>query len=191
MLTNKFCYVYSRYVIRSIFKVTILNIQMPQFSNPYFFSALNSVSDVPASKIFLIYDYPWRPGGSYNSTYTKSGLPYRQSYNQGITQTGKSVILISYTLTSSEVAFWRRLQSVGNTISKRFDETRVTDGIVKQLHVHLQLSKVYTIHVKIIPCPICLEQIPLYWRIGEVETRINALCTISTDRILQKHMSVL
>lgn len=131
MLTNKFCYVYSRYVIRSIFKVTILNIQMPQFSNPYFFSALNSVSDVPASKIFLIYDYPWRIGGSYNSTYTKSGLPYRQSYKQGITQTGKSVILISYTLTSSEVAFWRRLQSVGNTISKRFDETRVTDGIVK------------------------------------------------------------
>lgn len=80
MLTNKFCYVYSRYVIRSIFKVTILNIQMPQFSNPYFFSALNSVSDVPASKIFLIYDYPWRLGGSYNFTYTKSGLPYRQSY---------------------------------------------------------------------------------------------------------------
>lgn len=140
----KFCYVYSRYVIRSILKGSMLNIQMPQLSTPQFLFALNSVSDVPA--------YQWWLGGSYNFTYTHSDLPCRQSYNWGIAQTGKAVILISYTYTSSEVAFWRRLQNVGNTISKRFDETRVTDGVVK--HVHLHLSKVYNRHVKTFPCPI-------------------------------------
>lgn len=151
MPINKFFNVYSRNVILAIPKVPILKIQMPQFSNPQFLSALNSVVDVPASKIFLIYDYPWWLGGSRNFTFTHSDLPYRQSYNWGISRTGKAVLLISYADTH-DVPFWSRLQNVGNIISKQHDETRVTDEVVKQ--VHLQLSKVYNRHVQTIPPPI-------------------------------------
>ncbi|XP_034325256.2 achacin [Magallana gigas] len=149
--TNKYCYVYSRNVILSIPKVPVQKIQMPQFSNPQFLSALDSVLDVQSSKIFLIYNYPWWLGGSHNFTFTHSDLPYRQSYNWGISRTGKAVLLISYTDTH-DVPFWSRLQNTGNIISKRYDETRVTDEVVKQ--AHLQLSRVYNRHVNSIPDPI-------------------------------------
>uniref|UniRef100_K1PX82 Aplysianin-A n=1 Tax=Magallana gigas TaxID=29159 RepID=K1PX82_MAGGI len=120
-------------------------------SNPQFLSALDSVLDVQSSKIFLIYNYPWWLGGSHNFTFTHSDLPYRQSYNWGISRTGKAVLLISYTDTH-DVPFWSRLQNTGNIISKRYDETRVTDEVVKQ--AHLQLSRVYNRHVNSIPDPI-------------------------------------
>ncbi|XP_065945175.1 achacin-like [Magallana gigas] len=151
MPTKNYFFVYSRNVILAIPKVPVLKIQIPQFSNPTFLSALNSVLDVQCSKIFLIYNYPWWLGGSHNFTYTQSDLPYRQSYNWGISRTGKAVLLISYAETDA-VPFWSRLQNMGNIVSKRYDDTRVTDEVVKQ--AHLQLSRVYNRHVNSIPAPI-------------------------------------
>lgn len=57
-MEKNYFFVYSRNVIIAIPKVPIKKIQMPQFSNLRFLSAMNSFVDVPVSKIFLIYDYP-------------------------------------------------------------------------------------------------------------------------------------
>ncbi|XP_078341071.1 aplysianin-A-like isoform X1 [Crassostrea virginica] len=147
---NYFC-VDTRNVILALPKVPIQRIQMPQFSNPTFISALNTVIDVQASKIFLVYNYPWWLSGSRNFTFTHSDLPYRQSFNWGISRTGKAIFLISYA-DKEDVPFWSRLQNTGNVISKRNDDTRVTDEVVKQ--AHRQLSSVYNIPVKTIPYPV-------------------------------------
>lgn len=50
---KNYFFVYSRNVIIAIPKVPIKKIQMPQFSNLRFLSAMNSFVDVPVSKIFF------------------------------------------------------------------------------------------------------------------------------------------
>ncbi|XP_062574446.1 achacin-like [Saccostrea cucullata] len=120
-------------------------------SNPVFQKALNSVIDVQASKIFLVYDYPWWLNERYNFTFTHSDLPYRQSFHWGISRTGKAVFLMSYA-DFDDVAFWSHLQQRGNVISKRNDDTRVTDEVVR--HAHSQISKVYKIDRRHLPAPV-------------------------------------
>jgi hypothetical protein len=124
---------------------------MPEPYTAQFHSALNSVTDVKASKIFLVYDYAWWLQGPINFTYTHSDLPYRQSFHWGISTTGKAVLLVSYADFEDPI-FWSQLQRRGRVISKRNDETRVTDQVVK--HAHHQLAKVYNTDFKFIPQPV-------------------------------------
>ena len=150
--TYKYFYVDTRNVILALPKEPIQRIQMPQLSNPTFISALNSVIDVQASKIFLVYNYPWWLSGSRNSTFTHSDLAYQRSYNWGISnKTGKAILLISYA-DKDNVPFWSRLQNTGKVISKRNDNTRVTNEVVAE--AHRQLSLVYNIPLKLIPYPV-------------------------------------
>lgn len=143
--------VYTRNVILALPKVPLQKIRMPVSSNARFQSALNSVTDVKASKIFLVYDYAWWLYGPMNFTYTHSDLPYRQSFHWGISRTGKAILLISYA-DFEDPLFWSQLQQRGKVISKRNDDTRVTDQVVK--HAHYQLSKVYNINFMHIPKPV-------------------------------------
>ncbi|XP_062574438.1 achacin-like [Saccostrea cucullata] len=149
--TSKYFRVVTRNVILALPKIAIQRIQMPDSNNPVFQSALNSVIDVQASKIFLVYDYPWWLNERYNFTFTHSDLPYRQSFHWGISRTGKAVFLMSYA-DFDDVAFWSRLQRRGNVISKRNDDTRVTDEVIR--HAHSQISKVYKIDPRHLPAPV-------------------------------------
>ncbi|XP_061186161.1 achacin-like isoform X1 [Saccostrea echinata] len=149
--TNKYFNVITRNVILALPKVPIQRIQMPNSNNPVFQSALNSVIDVQASKIFLVYDYPWWLQERFNFTFTHSDLPYRQSLHWGISRTSKAVFLMSYA-DFDDVAFWSPLQRRGNVISKRNDDTRVTDEVIR--HAHSQISKVYKIDSRYLPTPV-------------------------------------
>ncbi|XP_062576934.1 aplysianin-A-like [Saccostrea cucullata] len=149
--TKKYFKVLSRNVILALPKVPIQQIQMPNANNPVFQSALNSVNDVQASKIFLVYDYPWWLQERFNFTFTQSDLPYRQSFHWGISRNGKAVFLLSYA-DVEDAAFWSLLQQRGKVISKRNDDTRVTDEVIR--HAHDQISKVYKIGYRNIPAPV-------------------------------------
>ncbi|XP_062574454.1 aplysianin-A-like [Saccostrea cucullata] len=149
--TTKYFRVITRNVILALPKISIQRIQMPNSNNPVFQSALNSVIDVQASKIFLVYDYPWWFNERYNFTFTHSDLPYRQSFHWGISRTGKAVFLMSYA-DFDDVAFWSHLQQRGNVISKRNDDTRVTDEVVR--HAHSQISRVYKTDCRHLPAPV-------------------------------------
>ncbi|XP_061185636.1 achacin-like [Saccostrea echinata] len=120
-------------------------------SNNTFQLALNSVIDVPTSKIFLVYEYPWWLEERFNFTFIQSDLPYRQSFHWGISRNDKAVLLVSYT-DLDDVAFWSHLQRRGRVISKRNDDTRVTDEVLR--HVHSQISNVYKIDYGCIPVPV-------------------------------------
>ncbi|XP_061185871.1 aplysianin-A-like [Saccostrea echinata] len=149
--TMKYFDIFTRNVILALPKIAIQRIQMPNSNNPVFQSALNSVIDVQASRIFLIYDYPWWLNERFNFTFTQADLPYRQSFHWGISRTGKAVLLMSYA-DSDDAVFWSHLQRRGNVISKMNDDTRVTDEVIR--HAHIQMSKVYKINFKHIPAPV-------------------------------------
>ncbi|XP_048735732.1 achacin-like [Ostrea edulis] len=143
--------VYTRNVILALPKVPLQQIEMPDFDNPVFQSALDAVFDIESSKIFLVYDFPWWFRRSCNITFTHSDFPYRQSMHWGISRTGKAVLLVSYA-DFEDAPFWSHLQRIGNVVSKSNDDTRVTDEVVR--HAHFQLSKVYGIDYKNIPNPV-------------------------------------
>ena len=76
-----------------------------------------------------------------------SDTPFVVIVNLFAYQKGEEVI--SYA-DKDDVPLWSRLQNSGNIISKRSDDTRVTDQVVKE--VHRQLSLVY--NIKTIPYPV-------------------------------------
>ncbi|XP_062576935.1 aplysianin-A-like [Saccostrea cucullata] len=149
--TAKYFEVITRNVILALPKVPIQQIQMPNSNSSVFQSALNSIKDVQASKIFLVYDYPWWLEKRFNFTFTQADLPYRQSFHWGLSRNGKGVFLLSYA-DDEDAVFWGLLQQRGNVISKRNDDTRITDEVIR--HAHDQISKVYKIDYRNIPAPV-------------------------------------
>ena len=136
----------------------------PPFKTARTYELINSVRDDKASKVFLLYQTPWwrnLPADSLRRTVTKSDLPNRQTYDFGVSSSGKAVLLVSYTDGEEDVVYWRLLQSLGKCRSKVCDSTMVTDEVIK--HAHMHLSKIYNISISSIPQP--LDGIMQHWDI--------------------------
>ena len=136
----------------------------PPFKTANTNELINSVRNDKASKVFLLYRHPWwrnLPTDYLKRTHTKSDLPNRQTYDFGVSSSGKAVLLVSYTDGEDDVEYWRYLQNLGKCRSKVCDSTMVTDEVIK--HAHMHLSKIYNISAYRIPQP--LDGIMQHWDI--------------------------
>lgn len=73
-----------------------------------------SVKDVPATKVFLVYDYPWWRSDQFNISHAVTDLPNRQVYDFGTSN--KSVLLAAY-VDMQGVDLWREFQERGSNIN--------------------------------------------------------------------------
>ncbi|XP_064599440.1 aplysianin-A-like [Liolophura sinensis] len=121
-------------------------------------TALESVNDFSAMKIFLAYPSAWWDNFSVNYKAFFTDLPLRQGGEFGRFRNSSghetALMMVSYADTKENNDFWRHLRSSPNTISSFIVPAAFSVSTKVVEHVHHHLATMYDVNASSIPMPI-------------------------------------
>ena len=115
-----------------------------------------SVKDVPAAKVFLVYDHPWWRRTKHKFTHAITDLPIRQSYDFGTSKTSTASVLLGAYMDMGDVKLWRELHRNGEYLNSSDDALEPSNMVNAKVidAVHTYLADLHDVPVASIPQPV-------------------------------------